>query len=221
MVNSLNHMLKLIIFDLDGTLVNAYRAVEKSLNFTLKKLGYPLASISRVRRAVGWGDENFIKKFVKEEDVEKGLEIYRQHHKFSLLKYSVVIPRVRRILEILKKRNYKLAIASNRPRKFTKLLLNHLGLKKYFPLVVCAKNKEEIKPSPKLLLRIIKKLKIKKNEALYLGDMTIDVQAGKNAGIKTIALSGGSSSKNELKQAKPFKIITKFSNLLNLINKGL
>lgn len=212
-------MIKLIIFDLDGTLVNAYQAIEKSLNFTLKKLGYSPVSISRVRRAVGWGDENFIQKFVKDEEVEKGLEIYRQHHKFSLIKYSVVIPKVKKILEILKERNYKLAIASNRPKKFTKLLLNHLGLKKYFLLVACAENKDEIKPNPKLLLKIIKKLKIKKKEALYVGDMTIDVQAGGNAGIKTIALLGGSSSKNELRKVKPFKIITKFSDLLNLLDK--
>ncbi len=210
-------MLKLIIFDLDGTLVNAYEAIERSLNFTLKKLGYPPANISQVRRAVGWGDENFIKRFVRKEDREKGLEIYRQHHKSALLKYSKVIPKVKEILGILKKRNYKLAIASNRPEKFTRLLLNHLGLKKYFPTVVCAKNKDEIKPHPWLLLKIIKKLRIKKNEAIYLGDMTIDVRAGKNAGIRTIAILGGSSSRNELRQTKPSGIITKFPQLLNFL----
>ncbi|HCJ67325.1 MAG TPA: hypothetical protein DHV62_08405 [Elusimicrobia bacterium] len=211
-------MVKLIILDLDGTIVNAYRAIEKSLNFTLRKLGYPPASISQVRRAVGWGDENFIKRFVKEEDIEKGLEIYRQHHQSALLKYSLVIPKVKRILTLLKKRNYQLAIASNRPEKFTKLLLNHLGLKKYFATVICAKNKDEIKPHPWLLLKIIKKLRVKKNEAIYLGDMTIDVQAGRNAGIRTIAILGGSSSRNELKKVKPSKIISKFPELLNFLS---
>lgn len=210
-------MLKLIIFDLDGTLVNAYRAIEKSLNFTLKKLGYPEVNISRVRQAVGWGDENFIKNFVNKEDLEKGLKIYRQHHKYSLIRYSKVIPKVRKILEILRNKNYKLAIASNRPEKFTNLLLNHLNLKKYFDLIACAKNEKEIKPNPKILLKVIKRLGIKKNEAIYLGDMTIDVYAGKNAGIKTVALLGGSSSRKELTQARPFKIIPKFSDLLNLL----
>ena len=115
-------------------------------------------------------------------------------------KYSVVIPNVKETLGILKKRNYKLAIASNRPEKFSRMLINHLGLRKYFAAVACANNKDEIKPHPRLLLKIIKKLGIKKNEVIYLGDMTIDVRAGKNAGIRTIAVVGGSSSRNELKK---------------------
>lgn len=207
---------KLIIFDLDGTLVDAYKAIEESLNFTLRKLGYPRANPYKVRRSVGWGDENFIRVFVKEEDVKEGLRIYRRHHKTSLVKYPRVIPKARRILELLKKRNYKLAIASNRPPKFSNILIKYLGLKKYFDLVICAKDKNEIKPKPDLLHRIIRKLNIDPAEALYVGDMTIDVDAGRNAGIKTIAVLGGSSSKAELKKAKPFKIISRITELKSI-----
>ena len=209
---------KLIIFDLDGTLVNAYKAIEKSIYFTLKKLGYPLVSPSRVRRAIGWGDKNFIRRFIRSKEVKKGLKIYQKHHKLSLLKYSQVIPGARRVLSLLKKRNYKLAIASNRPQKFTKILLNHLDLKKYFDTVVCAKGKNEIKPNPIILNKVVNKLKIKKNQALYVGDMVIDVRAGKNSGIKTIAVLGGLSSKAELKRTKPFRIIRELPNLLNLLS---
>lgn len=209
-------MIKLIIFDLDGTLVDAYKAIERSLNFTLKKLSHGQTTLSLVRKAVGWGDENFIKTFVKDKDVKKALKIYRQHHKTALVKYARVIPKVKGILGFLKKKGYKLAIASNRPVKFTHILLRHLGLKKYFDLVVCAKDKSEIKPNPDILLKIIKRLKVATAEVLYVGDMTIDVYAGKNAGIKTIAVLGGSSSKPQLKKARPFKIIPKLSDLLNL-----
>ncbi|KPK41131.1 MAG: hypothetical protein AMJ78_06335 [Omnitrophica WOR_2 bacterium SM23_29] len=204
---------ELIIFDLDGTLVDAYKAIEKSLNFTLRRLSYPRTNPYKVRRSVGWGDENFIRTFVKDEDVKRGLQIYRRHHKASLLKHSRVIPKAKRTLEILKRRNYKLAVASNRPPRFSNILIRHLDLKKYFDLVICAKDKNEIKPKPDLLHRIIRKLNIDPAASLYVGDMTIDVDAGKNAGIKTIAVLGGSSSRAELKRAKPFKIISKITEL--------
>ncbi|MDP3789969.1 MAG: HAD family hydrolase [Candidatus Omnitrophota bacterium] len=214
-------MVKLLIFDIDGTIVDAYGAIEKSLNYTLRQLGYTRVSASRARRAVGFGDKNFIAGFVRHKDVETALAIYREHHKAALLKYSRVIPGARMTLKRLKTRKYKLAVATNRPGKFSMILLRHLGLKKYFDVIVCAKNRDEIKPKPRLLLNIIGKLKIHKGEALYVGDMAIDVMAGRNAGIKTIAISGGSSYRYELKKARPFRIISKLPDLLKILGLGL
>lgn len=209
-------MIKLVIFDLDGTLVDAYEAIEKSINFTLKTLGYSQVGPSRVRRAVGRGNLNFIKTFIKDGELKEALDIYRKHHKSSLLKYSRLMPQVRKVLGTLKKRNYKLAIATNRPRKFSLILLSHLGLNKYFDLVACAHKTDEIKPNPNLLLKILKKLKINPDEAFYIGDMAIDVCAGNNAGIQTIAVLGGSSSRLELKKSKPVKIISSLTELTKL-----
>jgi len=80
-------MFKLIIFDIDGTIVDAYTAIEKSLNYVLKKLGYPKAKMSVVRRAVGHGDKNFIEYFVEKKDAGEGLKLYRAHHEKALLRY--------------------------------------------------------------------------------------------------------------------------------------
>ena len=209
-------MIKLIIFDIDGTIVDAYDAIERSLNFTLKKVGYPKVGHLTARRAVGFGDRNFIKNFVKPCDVRRALDTYRQHHQVSLLKYSRLMPGAKKVLTTLKKHGYLLAVATNRPRAYSAVLLRHLGLKRYFDIVLCAKNKKEIKPSPHLIETVIKKLNVKKTEAMYVGDMTIDVRAGKNAGVKTIAIVGGSSYRSELKKTKPFKIITQLSELLGI-----
>lgn len=206
-------MIKLIIFDIDGTLVDAYEAIRESLNFTLRKMGYPEAGAVVVRRAVGHGDRNFMERFVAKEDVARSLELYRPHHEKALLEYSRVIPGARKLLRDLKKRGYKLAIASNRPPKFSKILLKHLGLLEYFDAVACAKDKTEIKPKPFLIPKILKKLRVGKDEALYVGDMTVDVHAGKNAGVRVIAVLGGSSSMTELKKTMPFKVIPGLADL--------
>ncbi|MDD5044504.1 MAG: HAD family hydrolase [Candidatus Omnitrophica bacterium] len=206
-------MLKLVIFDLDGTLVDAYTAIHQSLNFTLKKLGYSKVGLDTCRRAVGWGDKTLVAKFVRPPDAADALALYRRHHKHSLLKHARVLPQVAEILSRLRAKKIKLAIASNRPLKFTNILLRHLDLKKYFAVVSCAKNRNEFKPNPLLLERIIRLLKVKKAEALYVGDMAVDVYAGKNAGIRTIAVKGGSSRLAEIRKAVPDKIISGISRL--------
>lgn len=209
-------MIKLVIFDLDGTLIDAYQAIEKSLNFTLRSLGYQPVSYDRARWAVGRGDKNFIAQFVKAVDVPKGLAIYRQHHQVSLPLYSVVKPQARQTLAVLRRRGLKLAVASNRPTKFSTILIRHLGLGKYFNMIICADRKQELKPAPYLLRQVLRKFKIQPAEALYVGDMGYDVEAGKNAGIKVVAILGGSGSRKELAALKPYKIINKLSALLKI-----
>ena len=78
---------KLFVFDLDGTLADVYRAIEKSLNFTRKKFGYPKVDFKEIKRKVGRGDKLFIESFFSKKDAPKALGIYRKHHLKSVLKY--------------------------------------------------------------------------------------------------------------------------------------
>ncbi|MDD5259427.1 MAG: HAD family hydrolase [bacterium] len=210
-------MIKLVIFDLDGTLINAYRAIEKSLNFTLRSLGYKKISYDRCKRAVGRGDKHFISQFVKAADASKGLTLYRKHHREALQRYSTLKPQARKVLSALQRQGIKLAVASNRPTKFSNVLVRHLDLEKYFDLIVCADKKHELKPEPYLLKKALKKLKIKPQEALYVGDMVYDIKAGKNAKVKAIAILGGSCSRKELAQQKPYKVINNLRQLLKIM----
>lgn len=209
-------MIKLIIFDLDGTLIDAYGAIARSINYTLSKLNYSKISYARTRKNVGLGDRNFIARFVKPGDVEEALALYRSHHQESLLEYSKVKPYAKKVLATLKKEGIKLAVASNRTTKFSHVLISHLALEKYFDVIACADKKHELKPEPYLLLKIIKKLRVTKEEVLYVGDMCFDVQAGHNARVRAVAVLGGSDSKSELAKCKPYKIISNLAQLISL-----
>lgn len=209
--------IKLVIFDLDGTLVDAYEAITKSVNFTLSKMGYPEASRLRIRRAVGWGDKRLLGFFVKEKDIQPALVVYRRHHRISLKRYTKLLPYAKEILQDLAKRGFKLAIASNRPTEFTDIILRRLALEKYFDYVLCADRLGRGKPDPEILLKIIKKLKVRPSEVIYVGDMTIDVKTAHRAKVKGIAVIGGSSTLKAIKKAKPFKIIKSLAFLKNFL----
>ncbi|MEI7998708.1 MAG: HAD family hydrolase [Candidatus Omnitrophota bacterium] len=210
-------MIQLVIFDLDGTLVNAYPAVTKSVNFTLKELGFPTKSLTQVKRAVGWGDKQLIEQFVGKNLAAKALRIYRPHHLNALKKNVRFLPGAREILKWCKKRELLLAIASNRPTKFTECILKGLGVEKEFNFVLCADKAKRPKPNPDMLFKICRKLKVKKQQALFVGDMTIDLNCGARAGIKTVAVATGSNTKKELNQLKPYKIITCIAQLKKIL----
>jgi len=209
--------IKLIIFDLDGTLIDAYRAIEKSFNHVMRALGLKTQTPETIRRMVGWGDMNLIKPYLDPADLKHGLRLYRQHHKSSLLKYARLYPAARSLLKDLKMRGYQLAVASNRPSRFSRILLKHLKIRAFFDYVLCADQAGHPKPHPEMLNRIVQKLCFKKTQALYVGDMAIDACAGRAAGIKTVIISGGSSSRAEIKKEKPFKVIAALGDLKKLL----
>ncbi len=194
---------KLFIFDLDGTLVDAYPAIISSFNFTLVKLGYRPQKTAVIRKAVGWGDANLIKPFVRHKDFKKALSIYRLHHAKSIKTGVRWMPQAQALLSCLKKRGALLAIASNRPTKFTHLILKRLGGRAIFHKILCGDRIRFGKPHPLILNRIVRELRIPRKDAVYIGDMVIDVQTGRRAGICTAAVATGSSSAFELKLAKP------------------
>lgn len=213
-------MIKLVIFDLDGTLMDAYPAVIRSINYTLNKLGFPKRDPDTIRRSVGWGDSGLLKGFIKDSDLKKALAIYRPHHARALRTGTKLLPGAKAVLNQLRKKGYLLAVASNRPTRFSLIALKYLKVKKYFDYILCADKVKKGKPSPILLRQIVKRFSLKPREALYVGDMDIDVIAGKRAGIKTIAVLTGSCSRAELKVWKPGKIVKNVSFVPALLLKG-
>lgn len=199
--------IKLIAFDLDGTLVNAYTAITRSFNYTMKTLGYPVQDALTIRRAVGLGDKQLLAAFVDKKDLDKALGLYRKHHTADLKRYAKLLPGARGVLSFLRKKGYHLAVASNRPTRFSHIILRSLSIKKYFNYVLCADKIKRGKPSPDILRRVMRRLGVTAAQTIYVGDMAIDAQTGRNAGVKTIIVTGGSSTLAEIKKERPWRII--------------
>jgi HAD superfamily hydrolase (TIGR01662 family) len=159
--------------------------------------------------------------FVGEKLADQAIAIYRPHHTKALKTKGKVklLPGALGILKFLKGRGYKLAIASNRPDKFTRIILKVLGVSKLFNVVLCADRADRPKPYPDMLWAIARSLKVDRQEVLYVGDMTIDVDCGRRAGVRMVAVATGSSSKKELKYLNPWRIISKINQLKEIIRE--
>lgn len=197
--------------------MDAYPAIIRSFNYTLQKLGYPEQSDLTIRRAVGSGDEKLLEPFIKRKDLKRAVYLYRNQHKRDLRKYSCLFPRAESVLAYLKNKGYKLAVASNRPTEFSWILIRHLKIARYFDYVLCADRLKYIKPHPEILNRIMRKFSFSPDDTLYIGDMVIDAQAGRRAGIKTVIVTTGSSTKQEIEKQRPYRIIGRFAKLLKLL----
>jgi len=212
--------IKLIIFDLDGTLVDAYAAINSSFNYVMRQLGLKPRSARLIRRAVGWGDANLLKPYIGKHNLNLAISLYRRHHQRSLLKQSRLYPRARLLLRQLKTKGYKLAVASNRPTRFSLILLKHLGIIDFFDYILCADKLKRGKPAPEILNKIIRRFALKKSQVLYAGDMVLDAQAGRRAHVLTVIVTTGSSSLSEIKKEHPFKVISEISKLRDVIKRS-
>lgn len=194
-------MIKAVIFDLDGTLLNTIDDLKNSVNYALKKFNFPERSLPEIKSFVGDGVKKLIERAVPPETdvktIENCLEIFKEN--YSLNMYNLTCP-FNGILEILmeiKQDGLKIAVVSN---KFDSAVKNLC--KKYFPnFVDIAIGQSEIispKPMPDGVLKVIDELKISKENVIYIGDSDVDVKTAKNANLKCIGVTWGYRDKSFL-----------------------
>lgn len=183
----------------------------------MERLGYPRRAERVIRRAVGWGDRNLLKPFVSGRDLPEALQIYRRHHARSLVAKSRLFPGVRRMLRALKGRGFCLAVATNRPTRFTRILIRHLRIDAYLDMVLCADRVKKGKPHPQILNTIMRRLGQVPGRTVYVGDMHIDAQAGRRAKVRTVMVTTGSSRRDELAREKPSRILSRVTGLTALL----
>jgi phosphoglycolate phosphatase len=208
--------IRLLIFDLDGTLVDTLEDITHSVNFTLGRLGRPLLHLDTVRQYVGDGMTMLLTRALdKHADLlEEAIGIYTVHQSRNLVVRSHLYPGVKQTLEHF--RSLPMAVVTNKTLEFSEPLLEKLGVRPYFGMVIGADAGLPLKPAPDAFQRIMKGLGIAKEYAVVVGDGTTDVLAGRAAGITTCAVTYGFRSEAELRAAGPDHVIHAFLELKTL-----
>ncbi|WP_333653523.1 HAD family hydrolase [Dissulfurispira sp.] len=219
--------IKLIIFDLDGTLIDSSIDITNAINYAIEPYGVKPVTVQETIGLVGEGITRLMEKIIdrgqKSEDRSQTKEIdkdilvdrFLEHYSAHLVDKTTVYPGVRETLERLK--DYKKAVISNKREALSTKILNDLGLLKYLDLVVGSDTTPERKPSPVPILHVLSKLNIRPEDAVIVGDSNFDIEAGKAAGIKTIAVTYGYRPLDLLKGAD--FIINRMDELIDILKR--
>ena len=215
--------MKLIIFDLDGTLINTLEDLANSGNYALTMHGLPIHPTQDFKRFVGNGIDKLIERIVPPH--ERSAELLDKVKKTFILYYNEhaqdatqVYPGIAELLLFLQKNDFKISIATNKYHAAALPLVSKYFPTIHFDLVLGHRENFPTKPDPSIVLETLQTLNINKQDCYYLGDSDVDMMTATRAGVKAIGVSWGFRAEDELRASGADFVIHSPLELLDIID---
>ena len=212
-------MYKAILFDLDGTLTDSGEGITKSVQYALEKIGKPEPDLKKLRVFVG---PPLLEQFeqyagIDRKTAKKAVEIYRERYAPIGVYENEMYPGILELLSGLKKRGYKLAIASSKPENFVRIVAEYFHIDSYFDEMVGSEPNGERTNKTEVIEEALKRLGLSEHreQVLMVGDKEHDVFGARRAGLECVAVSYGYGTKEELENAHPLKLVNSTEELLD------
>jgi phosphoglycolate phosphatase len=209
--------LRAVVFDFDGTLADSYPGITASVNHVRAAHGLPPLSELEVRHFVGRGPANLLAQTVPGADIPRDVARYRAHHPSVMKSGTRLLPGAAEVLAALKGQGLLLAVCSNKLISFTRELLDYLGVSACLDVVLGPEDVPHAKPAPDMLLAALDRLHVQPGEALYIGDMTVDIETARGAGVRVWVVPTGSNDAATLAAAHPDRLLQDLRELPGLL----
>jgi phosphoglycolate phosphatase len=213
--------IQLLVFDLDGTLIDSKLDLALSVNAVRERWGLAPLPHDQIATYVGHGVTNLVRRSLgdraAEDDVERGVAIFLDYYRRHMLDNTVTYPGVREALQDLGGR--KLAVLSNKPVDFSRQILSALGIVAYFPFIYGGNSFDKRKPDPVGVLKLMSETNVPARQTLIIGDSDTDVLTGRNAGVWTCGVTYGFGA-HTLADAPPDLLVGDLRELTTLLNEG-
>ena len=216
-------MKKLVIFDLDGTLLDTIADLAMATNHALQQLGYPTRPVDEIRTFVGNGINKLLERSLPDSEKSEANTLrlrahflpYYDAHNADL---STPYPGIPSLLQALQQKGLMIAVASNKYQTATVKLIHHYFHDISFVEILGQREGVPVKPDPSIVSDIIQKAEVSKEEVLYVGDSNVDMQTAHNAGVDAIGVAWGFRPRAELEALQPLAVIDKAEELLDYLN---
>jgi phosphoglycolate phosphatase len=211
--------IQLLVFDLDGTLVDSKMDLALSVNAVRAEMGLEPLAFDLIASYVGHGVTTLVRRALgeraTEENVQKGVEIFLDYYRLHMLDNTVTYPGVRAALEELKE--CKMAVLTNKPVNFSREMLARLGIAAYFLFIYGGNSFAQKKPDPTGVRKLMSDLAVSPQQTLIVGDSDTDVLTGRNAGVWTCGVTYGFGA-HTLRAAPPDLLVDDLRDLPPLLN---
>lgn len=213
-------MIKAILFDLDGTLLNTLKDLNAATNHTLKTFNLPGITIDQTRSFIGNGVKKLLVRaaFNANIDYELAYETFKNYYRVHIKDYTEVYDGIIDVLKYLKEKDIKVAVTSNKYQEGVSILCDYL-LDSYINIAIGSSDTVKVKPNPDMINIALNTLNVNNKECLYVGDSDVDMITGKSNNIKTIGVTWGYKEKEVLINEKPDYLIDKPSEIINILKE--
>ncbi|MDE6131160.1 MAG: HAD family hydrolase [Muribaculaceae bacterium] len=215
-------MKSLVIFDLDGTLLNTIDDLGNACNEALRQMGYQTHALTSYPMMVGNGITRLIERALPDEarteriiaEVRRHFMAYYDNHCCDM---TVPYPGIELLLEELTRRNINLAVTSNKYQRAVSLLISRYFSKYNFKVVLGQHDGVPPKPDPSIVFEALSQCPTPKSDVLYVGDSGVDMETARRACVESVGVTWGFRSEKELRAAYADHIIEEPCDLIGLL----
>ena len=204
-------MIKVLLFDLDGTLTESGEGIIRSVQYALDKFGIVENDMEKLRRFVGPPlVDSFMKHYgFTHENALKAVDIYRERFGKVGIFENALYPGADQMLAKLKEAGFMLAVASSKPEHYVQQILEYFKISEYFDEVVGATMDEKRTSKTEVLEEVLRRLELheQKEEILMVGDTELDIRGAKDHGIESVAVTYGYGDLEKMRAEEPLKIV--------------
>lgn len=214
-------MKQLVIFDLDGTLLNTINDLGNSVNYALSKMGYAEHPLTAYKYMVGNGVRKLVERAHPDsnpEETDELLKYFREHYDLHCTDLTEPYPGIVELLSDLTAQGIAIAVASNKYQEATERIIHH-----FFPDFTFAAIKGQIperpvKPDPSIVFSILNEFPTPKNNILYVGDSAVDMETARRACVESVGVTWGFRPVSELRKAFADHVVSSPAEILKYIN---
>jgi phosphoglycolate phosphatase len=195
--------IKAILYDLDGTLIDHFRAIHRAIVFAQEQLGLPPSSYDKVRATVGGSIEVTMARLIGPELTPRGVTLFQEHLRAIMLEDLLPLAGAAWLLEQLHARGLRQAIVTNKGGDVARAISRHLGWDPWLELVLGTHDIPWRKPMPEFPRYALDKLGVTAEVALLVGDSTFDIETAAAAGLRCQLVTTGSHTRAQLLAHQP------------------
>ena len=199
-------MKKLVVFDLDGTLVDSIFDLGNAVNFALKEYNLPLHPMSDYYTFVGNGMEDLVRRSMNEKGTDDELykkvrKVFDEHYNAHSNDNTIAYKGVSELLSVLRSKSVKTAVLTNKGHQYVGAILDRCFPEHKFDIYYGQRDGIERKPHPQSFELLLEELGVSKEDCLYIGDSEVDVKTAKNAEVDLVAVTWGYRSADVIRDA--------------------